>query len=86
MRNPPALIQLVSNGRMHGPLPEWREGDIAVLTPLASLAWNDPQESGRCYVDLYFRVDCEGREGWLDGMIPTNPNSYGDSSQPMTFL
>lgn len=74
IEDPPALIQLVSNGRINQPLPPWREGAVAILTPLASCQWNDVQETGRCYVDLYLRVACEDREGWLDGMIPCNPN------------
>ena len=71
---PPALIQLVSNGKIKQPLPSWREGDIATLTPLVSCGWNDIENTGRCYLTLYLRVTCEGREGWLDYMLPRNPN------------
>jgi hypothetical protein len=73
---PPALIQLASNGRIKQPLPSWREGDIATLTPLVSCGWNDTQNTGRCYLALYLRVTCEGREGYLDGMVPRNPYFY----------
>jgi hypothetical protein len=80
-RHPPALIQLASNGRIKQPLPAWREGDTAILTPLVIGLWNDVQETGRCYLDLYLRVTCEGREGWLD-MIPRNPNFYDFTKEP----
>jgi hypothetical protein len=54
----------------------WKAGDKLILTPTMSLGWNDSQETGRCYVDLAISVFCEGREGFLAGMIPINPNIY----------
>jgi hypothetical protein len=76
LAEPPALIQLASNGRVKNPLPQWRQGDIATLTPLVGCNWNDSEDTGRCFVDLYLSVACEGREGWLIGMLPRNPNIY----------
>jgi len=73
---PPALIQLVSNGRIKSPLPQWSAGDIATLTPLLGGACNDIEDTGRCYLDLYIRVACEGKPGWLEGMIPRNPDLH----------
>jgi len=77
---PPALIQLASNGRIKQPLPSWQEGDIVTLTPLVSCNWNDTADTGRCYLTLYLRVTCEGRDGFLDSMIPRNPQ-FGDFTQ-----
>lgn len=73
---PMALVQLKGNDRMRGPVPDWKEGDTVSLTPLISCGWNDTQETGRCFVDLYVRAQCEGRAGWVDGLIPFNPNLY----------
>jgi hypothetical protein len=74
---PPALIQLISGPRIRHPLPTgWKGGDTLILTPIMSLGWNDVQETGRCYVDLAISVTCEGREGFLTGMIPINPNMH----------
>jgi hypothetical protein len=74
LAQPVALIQLIGNGRIRCPLPEWCEGDTVTLTPLASCAWGD--ETGRCYLDLYLQANCAGREGWIDGLIPYNPDLY----------
>src|SRR5215472_14183911 len=77
---PPALIQLVSSPRIkHQGLPAWKNGDILKLEPVASCSWNDVQETGRCYVDLTLMLTCEGREGFLTGMIPMNPDLYSFS-------
>jgi hypothetical protein len=74
---PPALIQLISGPRIKHRIPAgWKVGDTLILTPTMSLGWNDVQETGRCYVDLAISVSCEGREGFLSGMIPINPNIY----------
>jgi len=74
---PPALIQLVSSPRIkHGGLPTWKDGDIMKLEPTIGCGWNDVQETGRCHVDLAILLTCEGREGFLTGMVPMNPNLY----------
>lgn len=76
LAEPPALIQLESNGRIKQPLPQWREGDIATLTPHVGCMCNDVEETGRCFVDLYLSVSYEDRDERLDQMIPRNPNLY----------
>jgi hypothetical protein len=82
---PPALIQLVGGPRIMQPLPVgWKAGDILILTPTMSLGWNDTQGTGRCYVDLGILVACEGREGFLSGMVPKNPNIYDFSKDAET--
>jgi len=74
LTNPPALIQLVSNGRIKQPLPNWSEGDVATLTPALGCFWNDVGNSGRCYLDLHLTITCEDREGSLENMVPANPH------------
>lgn len=76
LTEPPALIQLVSNGRTKSPLPEWSAGDTVTLTPLLGGAYNDTGDTGRCYLDLYIRIACEGKPGSLEGMIPRNPDIH----------
>jgi hypothetical protein len=76
LAEPAALIQLVSNGRIGCPLPDWRENDIVTLEPFMACVWGDPEETGRCYLDLYIRATCVGRRGQVDGLIPYNPNFY----------
>jgi hypothetical protein len=78
LANPPALIQLVSNGRISQPLPPWREGDIVTLTPHINCMWGSAEDTGRCFLDIALRVTCEGREGEMNGMIPDNPNIFGE--------
>jgi hypothetical protein len=75
--NGPALIQLISGPRTrHRGLPAWKAGDVLTLTPGMNLAWNDVQETGRCFVDLAIVVTCKGREGFLAGMVPVNPDLH----------
>jgi len=79
-------VRLLPSGLPHeareadsGPLAAptgWKAGDTLTLTPTMSLSWNDVQETGRCYVELAIFVTCEGREGFLTGMIPINPNMH----------
>ena len=70
---PPALVQLIS--WLREPIPAgWKAGDILQLQPTISCSWNDVQETGRCYVHLAITVTCEGRQGFLIGMIPINPD------------
>jgi hypothetical protein len=73
---PPALIQLVSGRTRRSTLPNWRTGDIIVLQPTMGLGWNDTQDTGRCRVELEIMVTCEGREDFLTGMIPVNPDPH----------
>jgi hypothetical protein len=76
---PPALIQLTSGRTKYSTLPDWRIGDILILLPTMSFGWNDTQETGRCRVELELYVTCEGREGFLSGMIPLNPDPHNFS-------
>jgi len=47
-----------------------------VLQPTMSCSWNDVQETSRCRVELNIMVTCEGREDFLTGMIPLNPDPH----------
>ena len=76
LAEPAALIQLISNGRIGCHLPNWRENDFVSLEPFMACMGNDPDETGRCYLDVYIRAKCIGREGQIDGLIPYNPNPY----------
>jgi len=76
LARPVALIQLIGNGRMRSPLPDWREADIVTLEPMMSCSWNDSEETGRCYPDLFIQVSCAARGGLIMGMIPYNPDLY----------
>jgi hypothetical protein len=73
---PVALVQLKGDGRMRGPLPDWKQDDVVTLTPMVSVGYNDVAETGRCFLDLYLRAQCADHAGWVDGLVPVNPNSH----------
>ena len=76
LAEPMALVQLKGNGRMRSPVPVWKQNDVVSLTPLISSSWNDADQTGRCYLDLYIQARCEGKAEWVEGLVPFNPNLH----------